>query len=343
MTINIGVIGTGAMGRAHIQRLQQRLNGGEVIGVMDIDQAAATKARDELAPDARVYADEATLLADPAIQAVFIVSAGFAHAATIQQALAQDKMIFTEKPLATTADTARAVIEAEQQLSGRRIQVGFMRRYDPAIRALKAQLDSGVIGQPLAVLAAHINLEQAPSYTNEMAVTDTLIHEIDEMHWLLNDDYQAVRIEYGRQSTQPVNPTLHDPQLVTLLTQRGVPIQVLVHLTATYGYEVRTQVIGEIGELWLPLDGVAPETRHAAQVARGVEVNWAHRFETAYDLEVQAFLDDLNAGRPLRGPSSWDGYIAATVADVAIRSQTSHQLEPITLPVRPAFYQEMEG
>ena len=235
MVVKVGVIGTGAMGRAHIDRLTNVLTGAEVIAVTDIDQEAAQAAVRDFKLNAKVYPDDTSLLKDPDIDAVFVVSFGGAHEATILKALDTDKFIFTEKPLATTLEGAKRIVDKEIGKPRKVIQVGFMRRYDEGIHALKTKLDSGIIGTPLVVRASHINPNVAANYSNEMAITDTLIHEIDEMHWLLDDDYASIQITYPRQSSQVTNEGLRDPQLATLTTKKGTIIQVLVHVTAQYG------------------------------------------------------------------------------------------------------------
>ena len=76
MVVKVGVIGTGAMGRAHIDRLTNVLTGAEVIAVTDIDQEAAQAAVRDFKLNAKVYPDDTSLLKDPDIDAVFVVSFG---------------------------------------------------------------------------------------------------------------------------------------------------------------------------------------------------------------------------------------------------------------------------
>ena len=79
------------------------------------------------------------------------------------------------------------------------------------------------------------------------------------------------------------------------------------------------------------------QLRSEARLSNEILMDWKDRFIAAYDVELQAFIDDLAAGQ-LTGPSSWDGYIAAVTADACIKAQDSGAIEPVTLPSRPAFY-----
>lgn len=339
MVVKVGVIGTGAMVRAHIDRLTNVLTGAEVVAVTDIDHEAAEAAVRDFHLNAKVYPDDTSLLQDPDIDAVFVVSFGGAHEATVLKALDTDKFVFTEKPLATTLEGAKRIVDKELTKSKKVIQVGFMRRYDQGIRALKEKLDTGIIGAPLVVRASHINPNVASNYSNEMAITDTLIHEIDEMHWLLDDEYTSIQITYPRQSAEVRNEGLHDPQLATLTTKKGTVIQVLVHVTAQYGYEVKLEVIGETGELQLPNYGLGPILRSNANQQTTVEMSWINRFIQAYNTEVQEFIDQVAKSEPPVGPSAWDGYIAAITAAAANRSQKDQETVLINVAGTPIFYQ----
>ena len=66
-----------------------------------------------------------------------------------------------EKPLATTAEASLLVAEAEAASGRRLVQVGFMRRFDPAYTALKRELDEGALGKPLLLHCAHRNPRRA--------------------------------------------------------------------------------------------------------------------------------------------------------------------------------------
>jgi myo-inositol 2-dehydrogenase/D-chiro-inositol 1-dehydrogenase len=81
--------------------------------------------------------------------------------------------------------------------------------------ALREVVAGGKIGDPLMVHCAHRNRAVGDSYTTDMAITDTVIHEIDVLRWLLDDDYVAVQVLYPRK-TRNASDHLHDPQLVMM-------------------------------------------------------------------------------------------------------------------------------
>ncbi len=76
--LRIGVIGCGGMGRDHIRRLTEKIQGAEVVAVSDVFEESAKKAAEICG--AKVYTDSKELINAEDVDAVFIVSPGFAHA-----------------------------------------------------------------------------------------------------------------------------------------------------------------------------------------------------------------------------------------------------------------------
>ena len=100
------------------------------------------------ATPARVVADGLGLVADPDVDAVLVASPGDTHEDYVRACLAAGRPVLCEKPLASTADAARRVVDAEAAVGRRLVQVGFMRRFDPGYVALRDALDAGRVGAP---------------------------------------------------------------------------------------------------------------------------------------------------------------------------------------------------
>lgn len=338
MTLRFGVVGTGAIGRDHIRRITNTLSGGKIVAVTDVNQLSAEQAVEQHNLDATVYPDDQTLVAAQDVDAVLVTSWGPAHEATVLAALEAGKYVFCEKPLATTAEGCMRIIEAEIKQGKRLVQVGFMRRYDSGYVQLKEAIDSNYIGDPLMVRCVHRNPEVGENYTTEMAVVDTLIHEIDVLHWLVNDDYKSVQVVFPRK-TKNASEHLQDPQIFTLETKSGIVINAEVFVNCRYGYDIQCEVIGEEGVAYLP-EVPSIVTRKKAKLSTNVLMDWKDRFIDAYDKELQDFMDSIKKTGEPNGPTSWDGYIAAVTADAAVKAQKTGVKEPITLAEKPDFYQK---
>lgn len=335
MTLKIGVIGTGMIGRDHTRRIQQVLAGAEVVALSDVNAASAEAVRKDLAPNAKLYDTGEALIAAPEVQAVLVTSWGATHEPYVLAAIAAGKPVFCEKPLATTAEGARRIVDAEVKFGRRLVQVGFMRRYDAGYVALKHAVENHT-GAPILVHAAHRNPAVPEAYVTPMAIHDTMIHEIDVFRWLLNDDYVSARVLYPRNAARS-HTKLRDPQVVVLETQKGVLINVEIFVNCAYGYDIQCEVVGEEGTAKLP-EPMTVDMRLGAKRQSTILTDWKDRFVASYDVELNDFIAAASKGGAT-GPSAWDGYAAAVTSDACVQAQESKgEAVAIALPTRPALY-----
>src|SRR5712671_6640112 len=153
MAYKVGIIGTGAIGVEHARRINQRVGGAGVVAVTDIDGKRAKEFAAGIG--ARALSTGRDVIAATDVDVVVVTSWGPTHAEYVLASIAAGKPVFCEKPLATTAEACWRIAEAEMKAGRRLVQVGFMRRYDPAYRALKQAVGAGSVGAPLLMHLAH--------------------------------------------------------------------------------------------------------------------------------------------------------------------------------------------
>ncbi|MDR2374505.1 MAG: Gfo/Idh/MocA family oxidoreductase [Bifidobacteriaceae bacterium] len=333
MTVNIGIVGVGGMGQAHVARIRTELAGGRIAAVNDIDQARAERVAAPLG--AAVYADDAQLVAAPEVDAVLVASFGPAHEATVTAAIAAGKPVLCEKPLAPTAAGCVRIMEAEARAGAKVVTVGFMRRFDRGYNEIKEAIAAGELGRPLIVHNRHRNPTVPQSYTADMAINDTAIHEIDTMRWLLGEEIAAVRVDQPRPTSRRF-PHLADPLVLALVTESGVIAYDEVFVNIQYAYDIRCEVVLEAGTVALA-DQSATVRRDAAGARHRLTADHNQRFGQAFAAELQAWINAVAAGRQT-GPTAWDGYAAAAVCDAGLRALASGGLEPVELIAKPALY-----
>lgn len=331
--LRIGVVGCGAIGREHIDRITNRLSGGKVVAVSDLFVEGAHKVGEPLG--ATVYSNSADLVNDPDVDAIICTTPGFAHHETVMQALEAGKPVFCEKPLTTSAEDSLEIVEAEMAGGKKLVQVGFMRRFDKSYQQVKEMLDSGEFGAPLYLKCTHWSPSVDDNYDTEMAVTDTAIHEIDILHWLVSDDYESAQVIMPRQASDK-NPELMDPQLMFLRCKSGLIAMIEVFVNCKFGYDINCQIVCENGVIDLPKPSF-PTYRKAGGMTTPIEQSWKKRFIQAYDVEIQDWIDATRKGE-VHGPDAWDGLIANLTADALVASQKTGEIVPIQAGERPEFY-----
>ncbi|MBB5935073.1 Gfo/Idh/MocA family protein [Streptomyces zagrosensis] len=333
-TLGVAVIGTGRMGADHVRRIDEVTNGARVAAVVDIDAERAKSIADRI-EGCSAYTEPAAAMASPDVDALLIASPGPAHEAAVLQAFEHDLPVLCEKPLTPDAASALRLIEAEQRLGHRRVQVGFMRRYDADFTRLKSLLDAKEFGRALMLHCQHRNASTPPGFTSQMMINDSVVHEIDTTRWLLDQEITAVTVLRPTPSTAaPQN--LSDPQLVLFETSGGAVVDVEIFVNCGFGYQVRCEAVCETGSARVGEES-GLLTSSAGRWGGAVPQDFVDRFADAYDRQVQRWVDATRRGE-IEGPSCWDGYAAAAVCEAGVNAQAIGRRTTAELIERPALY-----
>ncbi len=334
--LRIGVVGAaGFIGRDHVKRLTSVINHAKVTAVSDINFEKTKAVADTCG--AKVFTDGEELINSPDVDAVVITSWDPTHAQFVRAAICAGKPVFCEKPLASTIEDCESVLAEEEKSGKRLVQLGFMRRYDPGYLEMKKIIDSGVLGKPLLVHCKSRTPVTPPKHTTRMHATNVVVHEVDVLRWLLNDEFTKAQVLFPR-PTCFAPEGLQDPQLMLMTTKDGVVVDVEVAVNSHFGYEIQCEVVCEKGTVSLPQPSRA-EVRLDEECSHAILNDWSKRFIEAYNDEFQSWVDHCLAGKKPVGASSWDGYVACAVGETLAKAQDSKLLEPITLPARPDFYE----
>src|SRR5262252_9309888 len=91
---------------------------------------------------------------------------GFLHKEMLLQVRERGLPILCEKPLTPDAASSWEIVETEQRLGKKCIQVGFMRRFDGEYRYLRDLITSRELGELLMLHCSHRNAEVPRGFTN---------------------------------------------------------------------------------------------------------------------------------------------------------------------------------
>lgn len=133
--MRVGIIGCGQMGRIHAQAYAR--SGAQIVWVADADENAARALAAEYG--AQWTTSFSRLFEDGSIVGISICVPTYLHFSLLKAALEQGKSVLCEKPLTATPQEAQELVHLAMDKPSW-IQVGYMKRFDPAIRAARDAL-----------------------------------------------------------------------------------------------------------------------------------------------------------------------------------------------------------
>jgi predicted dehydrogenase len=334
--IGIGLVGAGRMGSIHARLIAQRVPEARLAAIADVNVEAASHLANELG-NPPVFDSLDDMLAAPGIEAVLIAVSSNHHLEAIRAAAAAGRDILCEKPIALTMADTLAGIEAAET-AGVRLQVGFMRRWDPDYARARARLASGDLGRPILFKSLQFDAEPPPAAFADPAVSggimvDMGIHEFDLARWLMDDEVVEVHA-FGSSTAHPELGTVGDVDsaVVNLRFAGGATGTVELARNTTYGEDVRTEVLATAGSVWVGHLPVSHGAWSGGDTSGNVALDAADavvpRFEVAYAAQTSGFARAIIQDRPVDVPGS-AGAAALAIALAADRSM--HEGRPITV------------
>ena len=324
--LGFGVIGVGEMGRRHADNLRHAVPGAQLIAIADADAARARSVAADLEIE-HSYPSAEAMLERKDIHAVVIATPDKFHAQGIRTAAAAGKDILCEKPLALTLDDALPALAAVSQAKVR-LQIGFMRRYDPAYAVAMQQIEAGEIGEPVIFKSLGRDKDAPPlayykANLNGMLFYNNTIHDFDLARWLMRDEVAEVHA-YTTVAIRPEVAQYGDivASVVNLKFERGAIGNIESYVQAVYGYDVRTEIVGSKGSIAIGTLAKAPAVfLKAAGSSRHIADHFLSRFADAYLSELRDFVQTVRSDRPPRVTGD-DGLKALCIA---VAAEKSHQ------------------
>ena len=248
--VKIGLLGVGRIGKLHATNLQNAVPDAEVIIAADPFMNDATEAWAKSIGIPACSKDVEDVFSNPDVDAVFICSSTNTHAEFIIKAAKAGKDIFCEKPIHTDVAEIKKALAAVEE-AGVKLQVGFVRRFDPSHKAVRDTVAAGKLGRPYVVKVTSRDPEGPPMSYVEVSggiFLDMMIHDFDMVRYLSGSEVTEVNA-VGAVLTDPDYAKYDDVDtaIVTLKFENGAIGVIDNCRTAPYGYDQRVEVHCEKG------------------------------------------------------------------------------------------------
>ncbi len=277
--VKIGVIGCGSIAQ-HRHLPEYKMNEQvELVAVCDINTERANSVAQQYG--VKAYTNYEELLASGTVEAVSVCTPNYLHAPISVAALNSGVHVLCEKPMATSEEEAKAMIEAAKT-NGKKLMIGHNQRFVASHQKARELIEKGEIGKIYSFRTAFghggpegwsVDGKDSWFFKKDEAfigaMGDLGVHKTDMLRYILNEE--IVEVGAFVESNAKDFANVDDNAVCVLKTQSGI----IGTLAASWAYNGKednsTIVYGEKGILRLEDD---PTYSLVAQYATGEVVNY---------------------------------------------------------------------
>lgn len=178
--LKIGVFGVGHLGKFHLNNWKE-IEGTKVVGFYDPNNAAAKEVTEKY--QLKRYNDPEKLL--DLCDAIDVVAPTNFHFEHCERAIRKGKHVFVEKPLASTIEEGRLLVNMAKE-ANIKMQVGHVERFNPAYLAVKDMKLNPMF------IEVHRLAQFNPRGTEVSVILDLMIHDIDIILSMVKSDVKSI-------------------------------------------------------------------------------------------------------------------------------------------------------
>ena len=326
--VSWGVLGAARIATQKVIPAMQRGQWSSVAAIASRDIQRAEEAAHALGIP-KAYGSYEELLADPEIEAIYNPLPNHLHVPMTIQAAEAGKDVLCEKPIALSADEARALIPVRDR-TGRRIEEAFMVRSHPQWIATRDLIKAGRIGELRAVTGAFSyfnrdphNIRNTPAYGGG-ALMDIGCYMVTMSRYLFQDEPRRVIALIER------DPDMQIDRLTSAMMDFAGAQASFTCSTQMVAYQ-RVQLFGTRGRIEIEIPFNAPPDRPCrifvddgsslfGASIETIELPIVDQYTIQGDRFSQAIREDLPSRYPLE-----DAVQNMAIIDALLRSAASHQ------------------
>ena len=322
--VKIGIIGAGRIGKVHA-KAASNLNGAKIIWLADpiapdLEETAKSMGIEKTSKN---YKD---ILNDKEVDAIFICTPTDTHYTISMEALNFGKHVFCEKPVDLELGRVKDVKDLVAK-TGKKYMVGFNRRFDHNFMAIKENIDKGLIGKLELIQITSRDPEPPPiSYVKVSGglFCDMMIHDFDMVRYLSSSNPKSVTAI----GDALVNPKIKtegndiDTAIVSIELENGALAVITNSRRASYGYDQRAEVHGELGAL-----SCSNDTSNTLVISSKYGIIhekplyfFLERYLNAYNMEIEIFVDSIinNKETPVTIEEAYQSLLLAKAAQKSL-------------------------
>ena len=322
--VKIGIIGAGRIGKVHA-KAASNLNGAKIIWLADpiapdLEETAKSMGIEKTSKN---YKD---ILNDKEVDAIFICTPTDTHYTISMEALNFGKHVFCEKPVDLELRRVKDVKDLVAK-TGKKYMVGFNRRFDHNFMAIKENIDKGLIGKLELIQITSRDPEPPPiSYVKVSGglFCDMMIHDFDMVRYLSSSNPKSVTAI----GDALVNPKIKtegndiDTAIVSIELENGALAVITNSRRASYGYDQRAEVHGELGAL-----SCSNDTSNTLVISSKDGIIhekplyfFLERYLNAYKMEIEIFVDSIinNKETPITIEEAYQSLLLAKAAQKSL-------------------------
>ncbi|MBM3709253.1 MAG: inositol 2-dehydrogenase [Actinobacteria bacterium] len=334
--INVGIIGTGRIGKLHCKNIVYNIPAANVLALSDIQVNEAEKLAGEynIKNVSENYRD---IVNDSDIDAVIICSSTDTHAFIIEEASAAGKHIFCEKPIDLQLGRIDKALKSVEK-NKVKLQIGFNRRFDPNFRKAREIIESGKIGRINTLKITSRDPAPPPmDYLKRSGgiFADMTIHDFDMARFLTGNEVEEIYVTGGVLVNKICGDANDLDTAVSVLKFKDGAIGVIENSRSTvYGYDQRVEVLGSNGMINVGnelLDTV--ELTDSENIKRSLLPHFfLERYSTSFIEEMKEFINCVinNSEPPVTGIDGRFPIVMAMAAKLSYEKNKAVKLKEIT-------------
>lgn len=326
----IALIGCGRIGQIHLRSLISMPDRCQLVAIADLHEPAVQTCAETYGIE-KWTTDVGTIFNDPSIDAVIIATSTETHGLFIAEAARVGKDAFTEKPIALDLVATDMALAAVRR-AGTRLQIGFQRRFDSGYLATRNAIENGELGSIAFIRDAMRDPEPPPlAYTERSGglYRDMAIHNLDCVRWLLGADPSEI-FATGSVLISPEIAAFSDidTSVITLRFANGALATIENSRRSGFGYDVRTEVFGSRGAIFVGESRATPTRTYRNGVHEDHQHFFLDRFGQAFRNEIESFVNAIANDTPV-AVTGEDGRAALLLAYAAEASRLRNS--PVTI------------